>query len=87
MKKRNVFLSIPLIWFSLIWCIFVLHIKINVDFIPQLLWVLMLFIGTPLLFLSGFIYTIKSRIWHWLAIYSILGGIPVIYYFLGVLIE
>ncbi|SIO92691.1 hypothetical protein [Vibrio spartinae] len=84
MKKImiNLLLTFPLILFVYIWIVFVFEININVGFIPEFIGVLMIFFGTPLLFLVGSIYTFYKKNWYWFGIYMLLGGFPVATYFI-----
>ncbi|CAM3529030.1 hypothetical protein VA7868_02261 [Vibrio aerogenes CECT 7868] len=52
--------------------------------IPIGLALFMLFLGTPVSFLAGSIYTGYKKHWRWFGAYAILGGIPVCVYFFGV---
>lgn len=78
----NILISFPLFWFIYIWCISFFNMNINVDFIPELVWFLLFFIGTPLMWVLGSIYTFYKKLWYWFGMYMLLGGIPVATYFI-----
>lgn len=92
---QNCFLLIPLIWYVDIWLSFVFDIGLSEDvlgegagdFIPDLVWILMLFVGTPLTFLVGAIYTYWTKCWFWFWAYMILGGGLVAAYFVLAFID
>ena len=43
---------------------------------PSSLLILLVFIGTPIMFFIGSIYTAYKKLWWWFAAYMILAGFP-----------
>ncbi|SHO55136.1 hypothetical protein VQ7734_00855 [Vibrio quintilis] len=78
----NTLLLCPPVWFIYIWCISFFNIDINMDFMPELIWVLLFFLGTPSMWITGSIYTFYKKSWYWFGVYMFLGGIPVATYFI-----
>ncbi|MGX9459440.1 hypothetical protein ACWU37_21150 (plasmid) [Photobacterium damselae subsp. damselae] len=82
---RYIALSIPLFLFAIIWAIYILNIGINIDFLSIDLWFFWLLIGAPLSLIIGTIYTLTQKKYWWLAAYWVLGGIPILGYWIAVL--
>lgn len=82
---RYISLSIPLFLFAIIWAIYILNIGVNIDFLSIDLWFFWLLIGAPLSLIIGTIYTLTQKKYWWMAAYLILGGIPILSYWIAVL--
>ncbi len=58
----------------------------SIGLLPSSLIPFLMFIGTPVMFIIGSIYTAYKKYWVWFGTYMILGGLPVMLFFLGVII-
>ncbi|MUK94281.1 hypothetical protein GNP80_17800 [Aliivibrio fischeri] len=87
---KRILLLFPLYWFVLLWCWHVFNIPIDfgiiyddeydgygpkpLGLIPNSLALFFLFIGTPLMFFVGSIYSAYKKLWWWFGAYMVLGG-------------
>ncbi|MBU2713993.1 hypothetical protein [Zooshikella harenae] len=81
---------IPLLWFVYLWAGFLGVSKYfptieKSEFVDDMFPFLILIV-TPLIFIIGTVYSYSKKDWWLFGGYMILAGIPVIWFFLGVLI-
>ncbi|MBP3155250.1 hypothetical protein [Aliivibrio fischeri] len=91
---KFILLFIPLYWYVLLWDGFVFKIGIPEppigndvpSWVESWLVPLFWFVGTPLSFFIGSAYAFRKKYWVWFGAYMILGGLPVMLFFLGAII-
>ncbi|MEF1257163.1 hypothetical protein [Vibrio sp. M260112] len=86
---RFVLLLMPLYLYILIWDSMVFHLgvpRFNYNapsWIEDVVGPIALFVGLPLSFFIGSIYTAYKKLWWWFAAYMILAGFPLSLFIFG----
>ncbi len=92
---KFILLFIPLYWYLLLWDSLVFHIdiprlSIGDDYpawVEDIIGPIFLFLGLPLSLLIGSVYTFLKKYWRWFTCYMLLGGVPIIIFLFGVIID
>ena len=88
---KYILLFIPIFWYIGLWGSFFFDIHLITwnnppALVDDLIGPILLIIGAPLSFIFGIIYTAYNKLWLWFLGYMILGGLPLILFFLGAII-
>lgn len=88
---RTILLILPLYSYILIWDSMVFHVGVPSisngynypAWFEDVVGPILMFLGLPLSFFIGSIYTAYKKLWWWFAAYIVLAGIPLCIFTLG----